>query len=132
MAGWNVDPIKTAARLVPKGPLAHRHRQIRDALDRHLRHPLAFLRFSFVERLTDRQRDAVAHAIKRHRPDASPPRSKRDQKIGGVTGLVLIAAEIWTGFGRSGDPFAFTASGIVPDLICTGGAIGRIGLIALT
>lgn len=38
-------------------------------------------------------------------------------------GLLLIADEVSSGFGRSGEPFAFQAAGIVPDVIIGGKVI---------
>jgi 4-aminobutyrate aminotransferase/(S)-3-amino-2-methylpropionate transaminase len=37
---------------------------------------------------------------------------------------LLIADEIWTGLGRSGDFLASTSMGIVPDLVCFGKGLG--------
>jgi 4-aminobutyrate aminotransferase-like enzyme len=39
-------------------------------------------------------------------------------------GIVMIADEIYTGFGRTGDWFAVQSEGIVPDVICIGKAMG--------
>ncbi|MBM3433843.1 MAG: aspartate aminotransferase family protein [Bacteroidetes bacterium] len=41
-----------------------------------------------------------------------------------ATGALLIVDEIQTGFGRSGEAFAFSASDIVPDVICLAKALG--------
>ncbi len=38
-------------------------------------------------------------------------------------GLVLVADEIYTGFGRAGSWFAAGAEGVVPDLLCVGKAL---------
>jgi 4-aminobutyrate aminotransferase-like enzyme len=38
--------------------------------------------------------------------------------------IVMIADEIYTGFGRTGDWFAVNRDGIVPDIICIGKAMG--------
>ncbi|MGA7094508.1 MAG: aspartate aminotransferase family protein, partial [Candidatus Cybelea sp.] len=39
-------------------------------------------------------------------------------------GIVMIADEIYTGFGRTGDWFAVNRDGIVPDVLCIGKAMG--------
>ena len=41
-----------------------------------------------------------------------------------AAGALLIVDEIQTGFGRSGEAFAFTASGITPDVVCLAKALG--------
>jgi acetylornithine/succinyldiaminopimelate/putrescine aminotransferase len=41
-----------------------------------------------------------------------------------AAGALLVVDEIQTGFGRSGEAFAFTASGIEPDVICLAKALG--------
>ena len=50
-------------------------------------------------------------------------------------GLLLIADEVFTGFGRTGTMFACEAGGIVPDVIClskalTGGTMGLAATVA--
>jgi 4-aminobutyrate aminotransferase/(S)-3-amino-2-methylpropionate transaminase len=39
-------------------------------------------------------------------------------------GALLIADEIWTGLGRSGDWLACVAQGVVPDIVCLGKGLG--------
>jgi 4-aminobutyrate aminotransferase/(S)-3-amino-2-methylpropionate transaminase len=39
-------------------------------------------------------------------------------------GIILVVDEVQTGLGRSGDMFASDHEGIVPDLLCTGEALG--------
>ena len=41
-----------------------------------------------------------------------------------ASGALLIADEIWTGLGRSGDMFASLAAGVVADLLCVGKGLG--------
>jgi 4-aminobutyrate aminotransferase len=47
------------------------------------------------------------------------------QKLARREGAVFIVDEIYTGFGRTGRPFAVEHSGIVPDLMCVGKALAN-------
>jgi 4-aminobutyrate aminotransferase-like enzyme len=46
------------------------------------------------------------------------------QRTARAAGALLIVDEIFTGFGRTGDWFAYTAEGIEPDLLCVGKSLG--------
>lgn len=55
--------------------------------------------------------------------EVPPELLRRLRDISRREGLLLIADEVASGFGRSGEPFAFHAAGIVPDVIIGGKTI---------
>ena len=56
----------------------------------------------------------------------APPAFLRDLRaLCDVHGILLIADEVQTGFGRTGRMWAFEAAGIVPDIVCLAKAIAN-------
>ncbi|QFT33919.1 Diaminobutyrate--2-oxoglutarate transaminase [Labrenzia sp. THAF82] len=59
---------------------------------------------------------------------ASPSWLKALEQLCRKLGSLLIVDEVQTGCGRTGDFFAFEASGICPDIVCVSKSIGGYGL----
>lgn len=116
-----------------------------------LREPVTFLPYPYAFRAEPPCHDAealsrrclAALAAELARPDVAKPACllvEAVQGVGGVVaapasflqgvraltaahGVLLVADEIWSGFGRAGDWLSFRPAGIVPDLVVTAKAL---------